>query len=91
MDVQRNETGHRFEVQTGDGMAVLEYAEPRPGVLDLQHTEVPRGARGGGVGDALVRGALEYARDHGEKIIPTCPYVASWLGRHPDYRDLVAE
>ncbi len=91
MDVQRNESRHRFEVETDDGMAVLEYAEPRPGVLDLQHTGVPRGARGEGVGDALVKSALEYARDHGERIIPSCPFVASWIGRHPEYRELVSD
>jgi len=91
MDVRRNESRHRFEVETDGGIAVLEYSEPRPGVLDLLHTAVPRTARGAGVADALVRTALEFARDHGQKIIPACPYVASWLGRHPEYRELVAE
>ncbi len=91
MDVERNESRHRFEAETEGGMAVLEYSEPRPGVLDLQHTDVPPAARGGGVGDALVRSALEYARGHGQKVIPTCPFVAAWLGRHAEYRDLVSQ
>ena len=91
MDVRRNQSRRRFEAETEGGMAVLEYSEPRPGVLDLLHTEVPRAARGGGVGDALVRAALRFAREHGQMVIPTCPYVASWLRRHPQYGDLVAE
>ncbi len=90
MDVRRNESRHRFEVVTDTGTAVLDYSEARPGVLDLQHTAVPQAARGRGVAGALVRGALDDARAHGEKIIPTCPFVASWLGKHPEYRDLVA-
>ncbi len=89
MDVQRNEDRHRYEVETEEGTAVLEYSEPSPGVLDLQHTEVPRSARGRRVGDALVRTALDDARAHGERVIPTCPFVASWIGRHAEYRDLV--
>ncbi len=90
MDVRRNDARHRFEAAVDGGMAVLDYSQPRPGVLDLQHTAVPRTARGHGVADALVRAALDDARARGEKIIPTCPFVASWLGRHPEYKDLVA-
>jgi len=91
MDIRRNESRHRFEVETEGGTAVLEYSEPRAGVLDLRHTLVPDSARRKGVGDALVRTALDYARASGLRIIPTCPYVAAWLGRHPEYRDLVAD
>jgi predicted GNAT family acetyltransferase len=91
MDVQRNESRHRFEVETEGGTAVLEYSEPRAGILDLRHTLVPAAARRKGVGDALVRAALEHARASGLRIIPTCPFVAAWLGRHPEERDLVAD
>ncbi len=90
MDVQRNPARHRFELAADGGVAVLEYSEPRPGVLDLQHTVVPHAARGHGIADALVRGTLDQIREQGEKIIPTCPFVAAWLGRHPEYRELVA-
>ncbi len=90
MDVRRDEPHHRFELVTDTGTAVLDYSEPRPGVLDLQHTAVPQSARGHGLAGELVRGALDDAREHGEKIIPTCPFVASWLGKHPEYRELVA-
>lgn len=89
MDVQRNEERHRFELVTDAGTAILEYSEPREGVLDLQHTFVPPAARGAGVGDVLVRAALDNARESGERVIPTCPYVAAWIGRHREYRDLL--
>ncbi len=90
MDVRRNKSRHRYELATDGGTAVLDYSRPRPGVLDLQHTAVPVGARGRGFAGTLVRGALDDARARGERIIPTCPFVASWLGRHPEYRDLLA-
>ncbi len=90
MPVKRNPARHRFELAVDGGIAVLEYSELRPGVLDLQHTSVPRAGRGKGFGGLLVRGALDEARARGEKIIPPCPFVASWLGRHPEYRELVA-
>ncbi len=89
--VVHNQTRHRFELTTESGTAVLEYAEKPGGVLDLFHTLVPRADRGKGAGRTLVREAMEYARAHRQRIIPTCPYVAAWLERHPEYRELVAE
>ena len=50
------------------------------------HTEVPRSAAGHGVGDALVRAALAFAREQGQRVIATCPYVQAWLRKHPDER-----
>ena len=91
MDVRRNEARHRYEAETKAGTAILEYSEPRPGVLDLQHTLVPLQARGKGVAARLVRAALDDARSRGVHVIPTCPYVASFIGRHPEYRDLIEE
>lgn len=55
-------------------------------ILDLQHTEAPSTAKGLGVGDALVRAALAYAREHDLKVIATCPYVQRWLRKHPEER-----
>ncbi len=85
-----NEARHRFELPTDAGTAILEYAELPGGVLDLTHTLVPRPDRGKGAGRALVRAALEHARDRGKRIVPTCPYVGAWIERHPEFRDLVA-
>lgn len=76
----------RFVVDLPDGEAELLYGEFGEDVLDLQHTEVPRSGRGKGVGDALVRAALAYARERGARVMATCPYVQAWLRRHPDER-----
>ena len=89
--VSHDAARHRFTAQTDDGEAVLAYAEAGDGVLDLQHTVVPPGARGEGVGDALVRAAVAHARAEGLQLIPTCPYVGAWLRRHPQERDVFAE
>ena len=81
----------RFTADVGaDEEAVLAYRELAGGTLDLQHTVVPEEARGGGVGDALVRAAVDYARRHDVKLIPTCPYVEAWLERHPGEADVFA-
>ncbi len=87
--VVHNQARRRFELATESGTAVLEYAEKPGGVLDLYHTLVPRADRGKGAGRTLVREAMEYARAHRVHIIPTCPYVAAWIERHPEFEALV--
>ena len=88
--VSHDAARHRFTAQTADGEAVLAYAEAGDGVLDLQHTVVPPGARGEGVGDALVQAAVAHARSAGLRLIPTCPFVDAWLRRHPQEGDVFA-
>ena len=82
--VQHHPELRRFTADVGaDEEAVLAYRELAGGTLDLQHTVVPEAARGGGVGAALVRAAVDYAKAHDVKLVPTCPYVAAWVERHP--------
>ncbi len=59
-------------------------------VLTLIHTEVDPDRQGQGVASVLVRQALVDVRARGLRVVPTCPYVATWLDRHPDFADLVA-
>jgi predicted GNAT family acetyltransferase len=38
----------------------------------------------------LARGALEEARAQGLKVKATCPFIAAYLGKHPEFADLIA-
>ena len=79
----------RFELRTDAGTAVLAY-DRRGDVLEMMHTEVPRAAEGQGYGATLAEAALDFARRDGARVIPSCPFVAAFIERHPDYADLVA-
>jgi uncharacterized protein len=84
--VEHDPEHSRFVVRLPGGEAELLYAPFGDDVLDLQHTEVPPSGQGKGVADALIRAALAYAREHGMRVMATCPYVQSWLRRHPGER-----
>jgi predicted GNAT family acetyltransferase len=86
--ISHNAAEHRFEATTDHGLATLRYFE-RGDVLDLAHTAVPQEAEGQGLGGALARNALEYARDNGLKVIPSCPFVHRYLQQHKEYADVV--
>jgi len=88
--IQHDAADRRFYVRLPEGEAYLSYEEVGDGTLDLRHTIVPGPAQGRGVGDSLVRAALDYAREQGARIVPSCPFVQAWLDDHPDEQDLVA-
>lgn len=86
MTVRHEPDRSRFAVTLPDGEAELLCASFGDDVLDLQHTEVPPSGKGRGVGDALVRAALAWAREQGLRVMATCPYVQAWLRKHPEER-----
>lgn len=55
------------------------------------HTRVPPALEGRGIAARLARYVLDDARRRGLAVVPICPYVAGFIKRHPDYRDLVPD
>ena len=55
------------------------------------HTEVSPSLEGQGLGARLVAGALDDIRARGLRVVPICPFVRTYIRRHPDYADLVVE
>lgn len=80
----------RFEAYVGDQLAGFVTYRIRPGVMVLVHTEVGAEWEGHGVGGRLAEVALEQARARGLKVKPVCPFIASYIERHPELSDLVA-
>ena len=60
-NVRDNTQRHRFELDADGHIAFSEYKRA-DGVLTIMHTEVPAALGGKGVGSALVRGLLDFAR-----------------------------
>ena len=86
--VRHNPEASRFELDTAAGLDVAEYRLSN-GIMALYHTEVPAPLRGRGIGERLVRGALEEARKLGVKIEPQCWFVREFIDRNPEFADLV--
>jgi len=79
----------RFQIHTDAGTALLTYLR-HGDEIEMMHTEVPEALEGRGYGAALAEAALDYARQQGSKVRPSCPFVAAYIQRHPAYQDLVA-
>jgi len=80
----------RFELDA-DGVTVFVNYRLAGNVISLDHTETPVAARGRGLASRLVDGVLQVVRARGLKIAPRCPFVRAYLGRHPEYSDLLQQ
>jgi len=88
--VRHEPEARRFAADVGGKTAYLTYRELDGGILDLDHTFVPREHRGHGLASQLTVHALDYARERGYRVVPSCPFVAAYIERHPEYRELRA-
>ena len=90
-EVKDNPAMSRFEMANGGAVAFVEYERSGGGRIALLHTEVPEALSGQGIGSKLVRGVLEALRAERAKVVPRCEFVAAYVERHPEYRDLLAD
>lgn len=80
----------RYEIRLDEDLVGwLDYLPAGDSVV-LAHTEVAEGHEGEGLGGTLVRGAIEAIRGKGKTVIPTCPFAAAYVDRHPELDDDVA-
>ena len=79
----------RYELHLGDRLVGFSAYVARPARIVFTHTEVDGAYEGQGLGSKLARGALDDVRRRGLRATPRCPFIAAYIRRHPEYRDLV--
>lgn len=88
--VTHNADKDRYEIHVDGILAGFTQAFEGGDVVTFPHTVVFDQFEGQGLASQLVTGALDDIRVRGKKIIATCPYVARFVEKHPDYQDLLA-
>ncbi|WP_280267059.1 GNAT family N-acetyltransferase [Nocardia wallacei] len=83
--VVRNEAQHRYEVWYGDKLAGFAEYRERDNDTTFIHTEVDSEFGGKGLGGTLAREAITDVIARDRAIVPKCPFVKSWLDKHPEY------
>jgi predicted GNAT family acetyltransferase len=88
--VIRNDDKQRYEAVVDGEVAGFSQYQLTDELIVFTHTEVDERFEGRGIGSALAQFALDDVRAAGErKVLPLCPFVKAWIGRHGDYVDLV--
>jgi uncharacterized protein len=91
IEVVDNANESRYEVRVDGELAGFAQYRQRPAALAFVHTEIDDRFEGQGLGGKLVSHALDDARKRSLAVLPICPFVRSYIERHPEYLDLVPE
>ena len=86
-----NPTAHRFELKSDGAIAAQAEYRLQDGVMTFTHTEVLPGHEGKGFGSKLARFALDDVRRRGLRVVPVCEFIRGYIGKHPEYLDLLTE
>jgi len=82
--VINNEQRQQFQLPLDGEIGFLEY-RLHEGAIVLMHTEVPETLSGKGIASALAVYAFKYAKENNLPVIVYCPFVKTFLKRHPEY------
>ena len=81
----------RYEIHVDGELAGFAEYRLEDGLIAFTHTEVADAFEGRGLAGELVTYALGDARTRGLAVHPFCPYVRSFIAKHPEHLDLVPE
>ncbi len=85
--IVQNTDKRRFETTVNGITAFVEYNLFNNGI-NYTHTEVPGELEGKGIGSALAKHVLEYAKENHLKVMPLCPFIKKYIDRHPEYASI---
>jgi predicted GNAT family acetyltransferase/glutaredoxin len=81
---------NRYELRLDGRLIGVAAYHRRNGRIAFTHTEVDESCEGRGFGSKLASAALEDAERNGLEVVPLCPFIASYIKRHPEYEPLLA-
>jgi predicted GNAT family acetyltransferase/glutaredoxin len=81
---------NRYELRLDGRLIGLAAYRRRNGRIAFTHTEVDPSCEGRGLGSRLAATVLEDAAREGLEVAPLCPFIASYIRKHPEYEKLVA-
>ncbi|MFL5846963.1 MAG: GNAT family N-acetyltransferase [Solirubrobacteraceae bacterium] len=88
-DITDNPAESRLELTVdGELAGWLDYRPAGESTI-IAHTEVLDHHEGEGLAGRLVRAAIERIVADGKSVIPTCPFAAGYIAKHPELEEAV--
>jgi predicted GNAT family acetyltransferase len=91
ISISKDEAAGRYELRLGGRRVGLADFYRRGDVVVIPHTETSPEFGGRGLASRLVRYCLDDIREQRLRVDPVCPFVAAYIGEHPEYVDLLAD
>ncbi len=87
-EITDNRETRRYELTVEGQTAVVMYNEVGGGLL-ITETIVPVPLEGRGIASRMAKHVLTDIRERELVVLPTCPFFAGYLKKHPEYADIV--
>jgi predicted GNAT family acetyltransferase len=84
-----NPKAHRYEIWFDGARAGYTQYRLDGDATVFMHTEIDPAFEGHGLGSRLASSALDDVRAHGRSVVALCPFIASYIRKHPQYADLI--
>ncbi len=88
--IKENKEKKRFEAEVENKLALIEYIRAEDKMY-LTHTEVSSELEGKGIASSMAKQVLQQIKDENLKLVPLCPFIASYVKRHPEWKEILAE
>jgi predicted GNAT family acetyltransferase len=91
-DITDNRETHRYELTVDGQTSVVLYNEvggETGGGLLITETLVPVPLEGRGIASRMAKHVLADIRQRGLVVLPTCPFFAGYIRKHPEWADIV--
>jgi len=88
--IQHDTKAMRFFRVYEQGECEITYTMPKPNVMSIDHTVVPKALEGKGIAAEMATFALDYAQSKSYKVVPVCSYIEAFINKKKSqYGDLV--
>lgn len=89
MKFLNNKEKNRYELHVGEYFSLVKYKINKEGVVHMIHTETPPELKGQGVASVLIEKSLQDIKEQGRKVYPLCPFVKTYIQKHPEWKEIV--
>jgi predicted GNAT family acetyltransferase len=87
-EVRHEPDSSRYTLWVDGAQVGLADYELRGDSIAITHTEIDPSKQHGGLGSVLVQGVLDQIAEGTQRVIPACPFVATYIDNHDEYRPL---
>ncbi|KAK0351521.1 hypothetical protein LTR94_024659 [Friedmanniomyces endolithicus] len=87
-EIRDDRDSRRYTLTVEGKDAVVMYNEVGGGLL-ITETIVPPTLEGRGLASRMAKHVLSDIRQRNLVVLPTCPFFAGYLQKHPEYADIV--
>ncbi len=89
LKLHHNEEEKKFELIVNQLPVLIEYEISDKNQFTLVHTEAAPELAGTGAAQALVEKVFEYLEKNHFSMIPECPYLFSFVKKHPEWKRIM--